>query len=228
MNIRAPLAAAASVRRPPGPHSGAGSATGRRRPRWCRRAATSFISGLTFVADRDLREARSRPELGGALVRGIAIAVHEDDRRKLAEPSAKARRDRGARRHRAARSRAVGATRSSDLDHALVEQLGQHDVRSNNPRPGLVADAQRVAKAARDDQQVRSPLRSSSALVATVVPIFTRVGAEQEAYSLLRRIQASPTGICFLSETPFALAENFGASAGRAAGRCLGLHRLEA
>jgi hypothetical protein len=37
------------------------------------------------------------------------------------------------------------------LDHALVQQLGQHDVTSS----------------------VRSPLRSSSALVATVVPIFT-------------------------------------------------------
>ena len=44
---------------------------------------------------------------------------------------------------------------------------------ANMSRPRLVADPQRIAKAARGDQQQRSPLRSSSALVATVVPILT-------------------------------------------------------
>ena len=40
-------------------------------------------------------------------------------------------------------------------------------------RPRLVADLERVAETLVMSSSVRSPLRSSSALVATVVPIFT-------------------------------------------------------
>ena len=69
--------------------------------------------------------------------------------------------------------RAVGAHALVDLDHALVEHLGLDDVLGEDLRPRLVADAQRVAEALGGDSSVRSPLRSSSALVATVVPIFT-------------------------------------------------------
>jgi hypothetical protein len=59
------------------------------------------------------------------------------------------------------------------LDHDLVQQLGQHDLAIEQARPVLVGDAQRIAKPARGHQQRRLPLRSSKALVATVVPIFT-------------------------------------------------------
>jgi hypothetical protein len=39
------------------------------------------------------------------------------------------------------------------LDHAAVQQLGQHDAPVEQARAVLVGDAQRVAKAARGDQQ---------------------------------------------------------------------------
>ena len=48
---------------------------------------------------------------------------------------------------------AVRADALLRLDHALVQQLGQHDVAVEQPRPRLVGDAQRVAKAACRDQQ---------------------------------------------------------------------------
>ena len=44
--------------------------------------------------------------------------------------------------------RAVGAHALVDLDDALVEQLRHDDVLGEDLRPGLVADAQRVAEAA--------------------------------------------------------------------------------
>jgi hypothetical protein len=71
----------------------------------------------------------------------------------------------------AARRRGADALLASTT--ALVQQLGQHDAAVEQPRPGLVGDAQRVAEARVVTSSVRSPLRSSSALVATVVPIFT-------------------------------------------------------
>jgi hypothetical protein len=49
---------------------------------------------------------------------------------------------------------AVRADALVGLDHhAFVQQLGQHDVAVEQPRPVLVGDAQRVAEAARGDQQ---------------------------------------------------------------------------
>ena len=70
--------------------------------------------------------------------------------------------------------RAVGAHALVDLDDTLVEHLRLDDVAGEDLRPRLVADLQRVAEASGDRAAaVRSPLRSSSALVATVVPIFT-------------------------------------------------------
>ena len=56
---------------------------------------------------------------------------------------------------------------------ARYSMLRLDDVLGENLRPRLVADAQRVAEALVVSSSVRSPLRSSSALVATVVPIFT-------------------------------------------------------
>jgi hypothetical protein len=41
------------------------------------------------------------------------------------------------------------------LDDAFIQQFGQHDVQVEQPRPGLARDAQRIAKAACDDQQRR-------------------------------------------------------------------------
>ncbi len=40
-----------------------------------------------------------------------------------------------------------------DFDHLRIQQLGQHDVLIEEARAVLVGDAQRVAKAARDDEQ---------------------------------------------------------------------------
>jgi hypothetical protein len=48
---------------------------------------------------------------------------------------------------------AVRADALLGLDHAAVQQLGQHDVAVEQARAVLVGDAQRVAKAARGDQQ---------------------------------------------------------------------------
>jgi hypothetical protein len=67
----------------------------------------------------------------------------------------------------------VGADAFLGLHHLLVQQLGQQDAAVEQPRAVLVGDAQRVAKPRVVTSSVGSPLRSSSALVATVVPIFT-------------------------------------------------------
>ena len=53
---------------------------------------------------------------------------------------------------------AVGIDTFAGFDHAAVEQLGEHDVAVEDARALLVADAQRVAKAARRDQQGRLAL----------------------------------------------------------------------
>ena len=53
---------------------------------------------------------------------------------------------------------AVRAHALLGLDHGAVEQLGQHDVAVEQARPVLVGDAQRIAKAARGDQQRRLAL----------------------------------------------------------------------
>ena len=49
--------------------------------------------------------------------------------------------------------RAVGHDALVDLEHALVEHLGQHDLAREDVGPVLVGDAQRVGEAARDHQQ---------------------------------------------------------------------------
>ena len=144
------------LRRPPGRRSGAGSATGRRRPPWCRRATTSFISGLTSCDTLTcVKPIVARQRAAACSCAVIAVAVHEDDRagcagRRRTRPAARARSARLVQRlhHLAVRADALVG-----LDHALVQQLGQHDVAVEQPRPVLVGDAQRVAKAARGDQQ---------------------------------------------------------------------------
>ena len=113
-------------------------------------AAHQLHQRAHLVRHAHLGEAgRARQSLGGELVRGEAPAMHEDDRH--------ARQARGARRlqvggqHRLVErphQRAVGADPLVGLDHLGIEQLGQDDVRLEQLRPLLVADAQRIAKAA--------------------------------------------------------------------------------
>ena len=113
-----------------------------------------------LVRHRDLRESHgTRDALGRELVLGVAVAVHEDDRHR-----AQAGGVRGA--QVALELRLVErpldlATRADafvGLDDTCVQQFGQHDVSLEDPRPVLVGDAQRVAKAARRHQQRRLAL----------------------------------------------------------------------
>lgn len=67
----------------------------------------------------------------------------------------------------------MGRNPFAHFRHPFVQQFRQHDLAGEQLGPVLVSDAQGVAKALGDQQQGRSPLRSSRALVATVVPIFT-------------------------------------------------------
>jgi hypothetical protein len=70
--------------------------------------------------------------------------------------------------------RAIGQHPFVDLLDAFVEQFRLDDVEGlKDVGPRLVADFQRVAESFVVSSKVRSPLRSSSALVATVVPILT-------------------------------------------------------
>ena len=89
---------------------------------------------------------------------------------------------------------AVGADALVGLDHALRRAVRAARCGGRTGAGGLVGDAQRIAKAARDDQQRRSPLRSSSALVATVVPIFTH--ADLRRRDRLAGMQAQQDGGC--------------------------------
>ena len=81
---------------------------------------------------------------------------------------------------------AVRANSLGNLDHRLVRLFRQHDLPSENVGPSLIADAQGVAEPARDRQRKLSPLRSSKALVATVVPMRTSPSVPPSA-SRMRR-----------------------------------------
>ena len=107
------------------------------------------------MTDRHLREAhlaRERSHL--ALVLGIAIGMHEHDRHrgdtvrlgrlKIAPHLAKIGR---------AFHRAVGAHTLAHFGDALIEHVRLDDVASENLRPRLVADLERVAEALGDQQQ---------------------------------------------------------------------------
>ena len=123
-------------------------------------AADQLHQRAHLVRHAHLREAERASQPGRRLlVRRPAPAVHEDDGHAaqagvVGGPEALAqvvfvqRLD----------HRAVGADTLLRLDHALVEQLGQHDVAVEQARPVLVGDAQRVAETAGDDQQRRLAL----------------------------------------------------------------------
>jgi hypothetical protein len=88
--------------------------------------------------------------------------------------------------------------RSCGLDHALCTAARAARCAVKQARAVLVGNAQRVAKAPVVTSSVGSPLRSSRALVATVVPIFThsttrgdrlaRLQAQQVADASHRRV----------------------------------------
>ena len=106
------------------------------------------------VAGGDLGEADVARDLGHApLVFGEAIAVHKDDGDRA---------DAGVERVLEGHTRRLLVERRQhaafrvdplvDLDHPLVEHLGQHDVAGEQLRPVLVTDAQGVGEALGDRQ----------------------------------------------------------------------------
>ena len=104
----------------------------------------------------------------------VAVAVHEDDRDR-AEAVIEACLEIRARpldvermNHLTVRSDAL-----LHLDDLGVEQLRQHDVSCEDLGTVLVGNAQLIAKATRNEEHSALALALSSALVATVVPIFT-------------------------------------------------------
>jgi hypothetical protein len=76
-----------------------------------------------------------------------------------------------------------------DFRNTRVQQFRKHDMPVKYARAVLVGNAQRVAKSGVISSAVRSPLRSSNALVATVVPIFTAVDLLNRYSRYARRYQ---------------------------------------
>ena len=139
-------------------------------------AANQLDQRRDFVADRNLRKAHLARERGHAFFMiGVAVGMHENDRDRLDAIGLGCLQIRAHRREIGlALDRAVGAHALIDFNDALVEHVRLDDVPGKNFRPRLVADLECVAETFGDRAAaVRSPLRSSSALVATVVPIFT-------------------------------------------------------
>ena len=75
---------------------------------------------------------------------------------------------------------AAGAHSLRGFDHALVQHFGKHDMPVEQPRPGLGRDPQRIAKAARDDQQ-------SAFALALQQRVGRHGGAHLDAGHALRR-----------------------------------------
>ena len=111
--------------------------------------------GAHAVRHRNLSKAdASRQRFGGQLVVHIAVAVHKHDgagAQTLGEGRLQLRAER--RFIQGFDEFAAGAHPFHGLDHALVQHFGKHDVPVEQPRSSLSCNAQRVAKAARDDQQ---------------------------------------------------------------------------
>ena len=106
------------------------------------------------MADGDLREARGARDLRDEpLVLGIAVGVHEHDRRRV-EPSRARARERGAYDFEIGLGfdRAVGEDALVDLDDVGIELVRLEDVQREDVWPRLVADLERVAEAARRHQ----------------------------------------------------------------------------
>jgi hypothetical protein len=118
-------------------------------------AADQFDQRRHLVAHRHLRKTHVAREGGDLLlVLGIAIGVHQHDRDRI-DAVALRRLELAAHRVEIERAldRAVGAHALVDFGDALVEHVGFDDVPRKNFRPRLIADLQRVAEAARDQEQ---------------------------------------------------------------------------
>ncbi|OQC04256.1 MAG: hypothetical protein BWX79_02528 [Alphaproteobacteria bacterium ADurb.Bin100] len=108
-----------------------------------------------LVAGADLGEAHLPGDARGRLfVRGEAVAVQEDDGH-AAQAGVKCGLQLRAQMAFIERLHhvALRADAFLGLDHAAVQQFGQHDAPVEQARAVLVSDAQRVAKPARGDQQ---------------------------------------------------------------------------
>src|SRR6202789_909686 len=107
------------------------------------------------MAFGDLGKAKLARDLSHhALVRRIAIGVHEHDRDGVVALGARLR-ERAPNAFRIGRrlDRAVGAHALVDLDDAGIKLLGLYDVLREYARARLVANLERIAKAARGHQQ---------------------------------------------------------------------------
>ena len=103
-----------------------------------------------YLGEADLARQRRRR----LLVRGEAVAVHEDDRHRAdAVVASRLHRRPCRRRIQCAEHGAVRHDPLVHLDDPLVEHRGQLDAPREEVGPGLVADAQRVAKTPGGDQQ---------------------------------------------------------------------------
>ncbi len=108
-----------------------------------------------LVRGADLREADCACQLGrGGFVRGVAVAMHEDDGHGAdagIEGGLQVAPQRGLIQR--LQHLALRADTLVRFDDAFVEQFGQHDVALEQLGPRLVGDAQRVAEALARDQQ---------------------------------------------------------------------------
>ena len=152
-----------------------------------------------LVADRDLGEAdRAREPRDLPLVLGIAIGVHEDDRdarRSLAPSRASERGAHGVEIGRLL-DRPVGEHALVDLDDVGIELLRLDDVarRKFSAAPGSRSPARRGNRASSPAASARR-VRSSRALVATVVPILTKpigAGGDRRAAAQAEQVADRP------------------------------------
>ena len=118
-------------------------------------AADQLDQRRDFVARRDLRKAEfARERRDALLVVVVAISVHQDDGDGVDAVGLGAF-ELGAHRIKIERAfhRAVGAHALVDLGDALIEHVRLDDVLGEDFWPGLIADAQRVAKALGDEKE---------------------------------------------------------------------------
>ena len=126
------------------------------------------------MGDRHLREAGLDRHLGDApLVLLEAIAVHEDDGDAAETLGVYGPRSASTLGSSSGITTSPRAPMRSVTSTTFVQQLGQANFAVEDARAVLIGDSQRVAEAFVMKSAVGSPLRSSKALVATVVPIFT-------------------------------------------------------
>ena len=107
-----------------------------------------------------------------ALVRRIAIGVHEHDRDGVVALGSRIG-ERGAHALKVGRrlDRAVGANALIDLDDAGIKLLGLYDVAREYARARLIADLERIAKATRGHEQR-----------ALAAPLEQRVGGDRRSH----------------------------------------------